>query len=136
MLAASDILALLPYPTSLGVRFDEVGPDRVVASLDWAPDRCTVGGIMHGGVLTALADTAGGVLAYLNLPPGASTSTVELKVNFFRAVRGGTVRAVCRPLFVGVSFIVVQTDLVDDRGRPMVAQCTQTQSVVDDRHIP
>jgi 1,4-dihydroxy-2-naphthoyl-CoA hydrolase len=130
--APAELLALLPYPAALGVRFDEVGPERVVASLDWAPHLCTVGGIMHGGVLTALADTAGGVLAYLNLPAGASTSTVELKVNFFRAVRGGTVRAVSRPLFVGLSFIVVQTDL-ESAGCPMVAQSTQTQAVLHDR---
>lgn len=123
-----DVLAGLPYPAALGVRFEEWTPERVVASLNWAPDRCTVGGVLHGGVLMALADTVGGVLAYLNLPAGATTATVEFKSNFFRAVRSGAVRAVCHPLFVGLSFIVVQTDL-EDAGGDRIAQSTQTQAV-------
>ena len=39
---------------------------------------------MHGGALMALADTLGAACAYLNLPPGASTTTLESKTNFFR----------------------------------------------------
>jgi 1,4-dihydroxy-2-naphthoyl-CoA hydrolase len=131
--ASSELLAQLPYAATLGIDFKEVTAEQVVASLDWSPDRCTVAGMMHGGVLMALADTAGGVLAYLNLPAGATTSTVEFKINFFQAVRGGTVRAICRRLFVGKSFIVVQTDLEDDRGR--VAQSTQTQAVLAGRNL-
>jgi len=75
------------------------------------------------------ADTLGGVCAFLNLPQGANTATVESKTNFFRAVRAGTVTGVTRPLHVGRTFIVVQTDLTDDEGR-RVAQVTQTQAVL------
>lgn len=131
----ADLLAQLPYAVALGVELDEATPKQVVASLTWAPDRCTIAGAMHGGVLMALADVAGGVLAYLNLPPAATTSTVESKTNFFRAVRGGSVRAVCHPLHVGMSFIVVQTDLEDERGQH-VAQTTQTQAVLAARTQP
>ncbi len=75
-----------------------------------------------------LADTVGAVCAFLNLPPGATTSTIESKTNFFRAVRSGHVEAVTRPLHVGRSTIVVQSDVFDADGR-RVAQVTQTQSV-------
>ncbi|GAA2595329.1 PaaI family thioesterase [Actinomadura fulvescens] len=61
--------------------------------------------------------------------PGASTTTLESKTNFFRAVRSGHVRAVARPLHVGRTSIVVQTDLYDAEGR-RVAQVTQTQAVL------
>ena len=80
----------------------------------------------------SLADTLGGVCAFLNLPPGSTTATIESKTNFFRAVREGFVTGTSRPLHVGRSFIVVQTELVDDGGRN-VALVLQTQAVLTRR---
>ncbi len=78
----------------------------------------------------ALADSLGALCAFLNLPAGAAgTSTIESKTNFFRAVRGGQVIATARPLHVGRTIIVVQTDIRDAGGR-RVAQATQTQAVL------
>jgi uncharacterized protein (TIGR00369 family) len=87
---------------------------------------------MHGGALMTLADTVGAICAFLNLPPGATTSTIESKTNFFRPVREGLVVAISRPLHVGRTIIVVQTDLMDGDGR-RVAQTTQTQAVLGGR---
>ncbi|NEA28022.1 PaaI family thioesterase [Actinomadura bangladeshensis] len=119
----------MPFARALGVRIDTAGPDEVAGRLDWAPDRCTAGGVMHGGALMALADTLGAACAFLNLPPDTSTTTLESKTNFFRGVREGCVRGVARPLHTGRTSIVVQTDLYDDTGR-RVAQVTQTQAVL------
>ena len=52
-------------------------PHKVVGELDWNPDQTTTGGGMHGGALMSLADTVGAVCAFLNLPPGAGTSTTS-----------------------------------------------------------
>ncbi len=123
------LLAQLPFARLLGVRLVKAVREEVRAQLDWAPERCTVLSVMHGGALMGLADTVGGVLAYLNLPAGAQTTTVESKTNFLRAVRAGAVTAVSRPLHVGAQFIVAQTDLLDDTGA-LVAQTTQTQAVL------
>ena len=121
---------VMPFGALLGVELDEASANEVRGGLAWAPEPCTAGGIMHGGALMGLADSLGGLCAYLNLPEGASgTATIESKTNFFRAVREGRVTAVTRPLHVGRTLIVVQTDLHDDRGRH-VAQVTQTQAVL------
>jgi 1,4-dihydroxy-2-naphthoyl-CoA hydrolase len=77
----------------------------------------------------ALADALGAVCAFLNLPEGTQTSTIESKTNFFRAVREGDVEATAQPLHVGRSTIVVQTDTRDGEGR-RVALTTQTQAVI------
>jgi 1,4-dihydroxy-2-naphthoyl-CoA hydrolase len=77
----------------------------------------------------ALADSLGGICAFLNLPPGALTATTSSATVFTRAVRSGEVTAVTRPLHVGRTVIVVQTDMTDDAGR-RVAQVTQTQAVL------
>jgi 1,4-dihydroxy-2-naphthoyl-CoA hydrolase len=124
-----DIAAVAPFAGLLGLEVTAAEADEVRGTLAWAEERCTAGGIMHGGALMGLADTLGGVCAFLNLPEGATTATIESKTNFFRAVREGTVTGVTRPLHVGRSFIVVQTDLTDDEGR-RVAQVTQTQAVL------
>ena len=84
---------------------------------------------MHGGAQMALADTLGGACAFLNLKPGTFTATLESKTNFFRGVRKGHVRGVARPLHIGRTSIVVQTDLYDADDR-RVAQVTQTQAVL------
>ncbi|TMM10202.1 MAG: PaaI family thioesterase [Actinobacteria bacterium] len=103
---------------------------EVRAQLAWSEDRCTAGGILHGGALMGLADNVGGFCAFLNLPDGAGgTATIESKTNFFGPVRGGHVHAVARPLHTGRRTIVVDTELYDDAGK-LVARVTQTQAVL------
>jgi 1,4-dihydroxy-2-naphthoyl-CoA hydrolase len=125
----SELVAAMPFATGIGVKVSAAGKDEVHGRLDWAPERCTAGGVLHGGALMGLADSLGAICAFLNLPEGASTATIESKTNFFRAVRGGHVEAVSRPLHVGRTSIVVQTDLADADGRP-VAVVIQTQAVL------
>jgi 1,4-dihydroxy-2-naphthoyl-CoA hydrolase len=118
----------MPLGTTLGIRiFGDA--EEVEATLQWAPELCTASGILHGGVLMTLADAAGAVCAFLNLPAGARTTTIESKTNFLGAVREGEVTAKARPLHVGKTTIVVETDLFDASGR-RVARTTQTQAVL------
>lgn len=125
----SEMIAAVPFAATVGIVLDGAGPDEVTCHLDWAPERCTTGGVMHGGALMTLADTSGAACAFLNLPEGAGTATLESKTNFFRAVRSGVVRATSRPLHRGRSTIVVQTELHDGDGR-RVAHVIQTQQVL------
>lgn len=130
--APAALLRAVPFAGELGITLEEAAPSRVRAALAWAPELCTAGGALHGGALMTLADTAGAVCAYLNLPPGANTSTIESKTNFFRAVRSGTVHAEARAVHVGRSCIAVRTDL-RDAGGTLVGQTTQTQAVLPAR---
>jgi uncharacterized protein (TIGR00369 family) len=123
----------MPFCATLGVRADRYAPEQVELSLDWTPTLCTSHGILHGGVIMALADSAGGACAFLNLPKDASgTSTIESKTNFLGAVRSGAVTAIATPLHVGGTTIVVETSVRDAAGR-LVAKVTQTQVVLRHR---
>jgi 1,4-dihydroxy-2-naphthoyl-CoA hydrolase len=124
-----ELVALMPFAHALGVALESAAKDEVRGRLPWAPERCTAGGVLHGGALITLADSVGAICAYLNLPEGATTATIESKTNFFRAVRDGHVDAVARPLHVGRTSIVVQTQLADGGGNP-VAVVIQTQAVL------
>ena len=128
----SDLLEAMPFAAGLGIELDRAEAGEVRGRLAWAPERCTAGGTLHGGALMTLADSVGAICAFLNLPEGATTATIESKTNFFRAVREGAVTGTARPLHVGRSFIVVQTGLVDDAGRN-VALVVQTQAVITRR---
>ncbi len=77
----------------------------------------------------ALADSAGASCAFLNLPTGAGTTTVESKTNFLRAVREGRAAAIARPLHIGRTLIVVETE-VRDTGHRLAAKVTQSQIVL------
>jgi 1,4-dihydroxy-2-naphthoyl-CoA hydrolase len=113
----------------LGVRFVEATPERVVAELTYREELTTWGGILHGGTLMAFADTVGAVATVLNLPPGASTTTLESKTNFFAAGRSGTVRAESTPLHRGKRTLVWQTRVTDEVGR-LLSMTIQTQLVL------
>jgi 1,4-dihydroxy-2-naphthoyl-CoA hydrolase len=123
------LLSTVPFSQTCGVELESASPEEVTGSLPWAPERCTAGGVLHGGAVMTLADTLGALCAFLNLPAGASTATLESKTNFFRGVRAGSVHGTTRPLHVGRTTIVVETDLRDDGGK-RVALVIQTQAVL------
>ena len=122
--------AAMPFTALLGATAVGVDATEVRLRLDWRADRCTAGGLLHGGALMGLADAAGGLCAFLNLPEGATgTATISSATNFLRGVRGGHVEAVARALQVGRTVIVVETELRDTDGRA-AAKVTQTQAVL------
>jgi uncharacterized protein (TIGR00369 family) len=124
------LLDLMPFTKAIGAVFSRYAKEEVRARLDWAPERCTAGGLLHGGAVMSLADSTGAACAFLNLPEGAAgTTTVESKTNFLRGVREGYVEAVSRPLHVGRTVVVVETDVRDPRDR-LVARVLQTQLVL------
>jgi 1,4-dihydroxy-2-naphthoyl-CoA hydrolase len=128
--ATEFIHAQMPLCATLGITADAAGPDEVVLSLDWAPTLCTGNDILHGGMVMTLADSAGGLCAFLNLPEGArGTATIESKTNFLAATRSGTVKAHTRPLHIGKRVIVLETEVRGDDGK-LAAKVLQTQAIL------
>ena len=120
----------MPLAALLGFEVVDGGPDGVTLRGAWSEERCTASGVLHGGYLMALADSAAATLAFLNLPPGASTATIEAKTNFLAAVRSGFVTARAEAVHVGRRTIVVQVDVTDDAGS-LVSRTLQTQAVIE-----
>jgi 1,4-dihydroxy-2-naphthoyl-CoA hydrolase len=118
----------MPFAALIGAELLEATPQLVRARMDFAPERCTAGGLMHGGALMALADNGGGICAFLNLPEGSvGTATIESKTNFLRGVREGGLTATTRPLHAGRTMMVIETEIARDDGAP-AAKVTQTQA--------
>lgn len=129
-ITADQVHELAPFTATLGIAFDQLDADQVVASPEVTHERSTVGGALHGGALMALTDSAAAVCATLNLPDGATgTTTIATTTNFLRAARSGRVTATARTLHRGRTTIVLEVDVRDDEGR-LVARTTQTQGVL------
>ncbi|MTD56955.1 PaaI family thioesterase [Amycolatopsis pithecellobii] len=120
----------MPFTKQLGVEVLGHSREVVTSRLAWAESLCTVGGVLHGGVLMSLADATAAVCAFLNLPEGVKgTTTIESKTNFLRAIRDGHATATSRALHTGRTVIVVETEIRDDAGK-LAAKVTQTQAVL------
>ena len=121
----------LPFAELLGIAFVDAQADRVVAKMLVREDLCTVGSVVHGGAIMALADTVGAAATIINLPEGArGTATIESKTNFIAPAPGGTtVTATASAVHRGRRTQVWTTRLEADDGR-LVAVVTQTQIVL------
>lgn len=124
------MLAVQPFPQLMGVEVTEASKTLVRGRLQVRPELCTASHIMHGGAIMAFADTLGATGAFLNLPQGALTTTIESKTNFISpAPEGTTVLAESTPVHIGRRSSVWQTRLTREDGK-LVALVTQTQMVL------
>ena len=119
-----------PFAQFMGMTITEVTRDRITAELLVTEQLSNRNGVLHGGAVMALADNLGGTAAVANLPPGASTATIESKTNFFASIAvGDTAHAECTPLHRGRTTTVWQTRITRGDGR-LAAIVTQTQLVM------
>jgi uncharacterized protein (TIGR00369 family) len=96
-------------------------------------DLCTRPAVLHGGALTAFADTLGACGTVLNLPQGAGTTTIESKTNFLAPAPVGTkVIGERTAIHRGKRTMVWQTRVTSEEGR-LIAIVTQTQMVLEPR---
>lgn len=127
-----DFSAIMPFMRLCGIEITSATAGEVKGTMAWREELCTTAGVVHGGALMTFADTLGASCAFLNLPAGAMTTTIESKTNFFRPITRGAAHGTTTPLHVGRTTIVVQTDIRDDAGK-RVALVTQTQAVIPPR---
>jgi len=117
------------FPALLGIEYVDVRPGHVVSCLEVRADLLApTNGLLHGGALITLADSACGIGAALSLPDGAcGHATVELKANFLAPMREGRVRCDAQLVHGGRSTQVWDATLTDEQtGRPVaVFRCTQ-----------
>jgi uncharacterized protein (TIGR00369 family) len=121
----------MPFSNLMGVEVLERAKDRVTGRLVVRDDLCTAGGILHGGAFMAFADALGAIGGFLNLPPGARTTTLESKTNFLGAAKvGSTVLGEATPLHIGRRSSVWQTRITSAEGK-LLALVIQTQMTVE-----
>ena len=111
-----------------GFRLEVAEPGRAVVLLRVRSKHRQVHGVVHGGILAALADTAAGVACYMLLPRGTRLATIEMKINYLEPVEKGTILAEARVLRKGRTTAVAECDVRDTSGL-LVAKALLTFSI-------
>jgi len=127
-----DVLAKYPLPFAelMGIKVLTATRDSVTAEMLGREDLCTRPAVLHGGAIMALADTVGAMGAFLNLPEGSATTTIESKTNFIASAKvGTTVLAEATPIHRGKRTMVWQTRITTRENR-LIAVVIQTQMVL------
>jgi acyl-CoA thioesterase len=120
--------ASVAYARLLGLELTEVGRGRATLVLNLRPELTRMEGIMHGGALASLMDTASAFAVLSLLAPTEQTVTVDLTLHFLRPVSRGRVSAQARVLRAGRSFATVSIEATDDAGA-LVATALTTYAV-------
>ena len=115
------LLAKVPFNTLLGMRVRSVHRDGITIECTIRAELLNSAGSAHGGVAAALADAAVGIAIQRHVRGKRRITTVEMKINYFRPVSQGRIRARSHLLRVGSSLCVGSVDLTDDRGRAIGA---------------
>lgn len=100
----------------LGFDVESVHDGRAIFKLDVRPSHKQIHGVVHGGILAALADTTAAIAAYTAVPRGVELATLELKINYMEPVPGGRVKADARVLRAGRNFIVTECEIFNESG--------------------
>jgi len=100
----------------LGFDVESVHKGRAIFRLDVRPRHKQIHGVVHGGILAALADTTAAIAAYTVIPRGVEIATLELKINYLEPVPGGRVKADARVLRAGRNFIVTECEIFNESG--------------------
>jgi uncharacterized protein (TIGR00369 family) len=100
----------------LGFDVHSIHDGRAVLRLDVRSHHKQLHGVVHGGILAALADTTAAIAAYTVIPRGTEIATLELKINYLEPVPGGRVLADAKVLRKGRNFIVTECDIFNANG--------------------
>lgn len=99
-------------PGHFGIRIIEVGEDFIRAEMPVDERHVQPFGILHGGASVVLAETLGSMASSMTLPEGRRAVGLEVNANHVAAVtKGDVVTAVCRPLHLGRTTQVWQTEI-------------------------
>ena len=120
---ARAFISALPHSRALGMQVDRFGGGHAVLSMPW--DARLVGdpatGVLHGGAISALIDTASGASVMSHPTAPTSTATLDLRIDYMRPATPGqtvTAHAHCFHITRTVAFVrVTATD--DDKDRPV-----------------
>lgn len=110
----------MPFNRLLGMRLVAVHKDGITIECPVRPDMMNGAGVLHGGVTATMADAAAGIATNRHLG-GRAITTVEMKINYFRPVSEGFVRARAHIIRVGSTLVVSRVDLSDSRKNPIGA---------------
>ncbi len=126
-----------PYPRLLNMRFTAVSDGTATFEMPVSTELYNPNGVVHGGAIASLADSAMGFAVYSTLAAGENFTTAEIHVNFLRpaTVESGTLHSTGRVIHRGRQVAVAQAEVVDGQGE-VIATASSTNLVLATRPQP
>ncbi len=119
-----------PYPALMSMTIEDIDRDGCVIALDGQEKHLQPFGIVHGGVIATLIDTATFWAVFLSLPSADDgLVNVDLKLNYLSAVTGGVLRATGIKVRMGRTIGYSEAHVHDEQGR-LIAHGTSTLMVL------
>jgi len=112
----SQALDSVPFAKFMGIELDEIDAGVATLSFEIKPELKQNHGVVHGGALASLIDSATAFAIISLLPTDEHATTVDLTISYLRPVTEGRARAIARVIRSGKRLIVVSAELFDDRG--------------------
>ena len=101
---------------TLGIRFTEIAPRRLAATMPVEGNRQPFG-LLHGGASCTLAETLGSIAASLHAGPDAVPVGVDINATHHRSARDGVVTGVCTPVHEGRTTATYAIEITDSAGK-------------------
>ncbi len=120
-----EVFRRIPYVRLLGIEFVSAVGGEAVFAVEAREELTRMGGILHGGAVVSLMDTAAAFAVHTLLDPTGRTVTVDLTVHFLRPARAGRVEARARILRRGRRVIILNVEAADGAGE-LIATSTMT----------
>lgn len=118
-----------PFSAHLGFRIEQVGEGGSVVEGDPGPEHCNGGGIVHGGYLSALLDTATGWAVHSRTPDDVAAPHVQISVQFVRAALPGTT-LVCRGRSISTGRRIASAEAEITQDGKVIARANTTHAVL------
>ncbi|MGI9068012.1 MAG: PaaI family thioesterase [Pyrinomonadaceae bacterium] len=110
-------LTTVPFARLIGIELEHVGSGTATLAVNVRKELTQNQGVVHGGAIASLIDTATAFAIISLLPPLEKVSTVDLAISFLRPVTGGRLKAVAKVVRAGRRLLVVSAEVFDTQGR-------------------
>jgi len=107
----------VPYAHLLGIELDDISKGAATLGLDVRKALTQNHGVVHGGAIASLIDTAMAFAIITLLAPSEKVTTVDLTISYLRPLTKGRITAVAKVVRAGRRLFVVSADVVDDDGK-------------------
>ncbi len=123
-----------PYPRHLRMQLVSISVDQAMVKLKTEQCHLQPFGIVHGGVLATLVDTATFWSVFLRLPEDAGLVNIDLKLNYLKSISTGLMTAQGRCIRAGRSINYAEASVKDKEGN-LIAHGTSTLMVLPGKGI-
>ena len=120
-----EAFASVPYAKFLGLQLGEMKPGGASLHLEVRDELRQNQGVVHGGAVASLIDTASAFAVVTQLEPNERVTTTDLTIHYLRPVTAGRLTATARTVRAGRRLFVLSVEVIDDQ-RQLVATAVTT----------